>query len=159
MHVAAQYAVSRLGAQARSPTADAVKALKHLICWLHLVKHKGICWGGGGNPSILPPSVDTLKEVLNTRGAPVPRCLYFYADSDLKERSRYMAIAMLNGAPVWARSRVQPSVATDITDSESFAYSVAAVMAEVISEASSTTWATPRPQCRARSSLATTMRP
>ena len=39
---------------------------------------------------------------------------------------------MLNGAPVFARSRLQHSIAVDITDSESFAYSVAGIMAEVI---------------------------
>jgi hypothetical protein len=55
-----------------------------------------------------------------------------YADSDLKERSRYSGVIKPNGGPVWSTSRIQPSVATDITDSESFAYSVVSIVLEVV---------------------------
>jgi hypothetical protein len=68
---------------------------------------------------------------------PVPRRLgrlrwVGYADSDLKERSRYSGVIKPNGGPVWSTSRIQPSVATDITDSESFAYSVVSIVLEVV---------------------------
>ena len=46
--------------------------------------------------------------------------------------SRYCVYAFLNGAPIWGKSKKQASVAMDITDAESYAYSVAAVMAEVL---------------------------
>jgi hypothetical protein len=73
-----------------------------------------------------------MQRVLNTPGAPSPSCLHLYTDSDLQERSRYCVVAMLNGGPIWAKSRLQHSVATDITDAESYAYSIGAVMAEVL---------------------------
>ena len=64
--------------------------------------------------------------------APPPSCLVLYSDSDLKEKSRYCVYALLNGAPIKSISRVQPSVATDITDSEAHGYSIAGILAEVI---------------------------
>ena len=70
--------------------------------------------------------------MLDTPDGGVPKGLFFYSDSDLKSVSRYCVYAFLNGGPIWGKSKKQHSVATDITDAESFAYSVAAIMAEVL---------------------------
>ena len=79
---------------------------------------------------VQPPLAD-MKNMMNTRGGPKPRCLHAFADADLKLQSRYAGFLLLNGACVWDRSRLQPSIAIDITDSESYAYSVVAVIMEV----------------------------
>ena len=70
--------------------------------------------------------------MINTQHSPLPKCLLIYIDADLAVKSRYCVIAFLNGAPIYHQSRLQDSGSSDITDAESFAYSVGAIMAEVI---------------------------
>jgi hypothetical protein len=132
VHMFADYTLSVLCGLAISPCPKAVKAMKHLICWFEVNVDEGITWGGGPTDPLAPPPTDVIIELMSKEGGPKPWCLHAYADSDLTERSRYCAIAKVNGGPVWSKSRIQPSVAVDITDSESFAYSVASIMCEVL---------------------------
>ena len=132
MHFSALYTLSVLQGLAKSPSVEAVKALKHLLCWLYMHRKKGVRYGGGGNTSLVNPPHEEMMKMLDTPDGGVPKALFFFADSDLGEISRYCAYAFLNGAPIWGKSKKQHSIAIDITDAESFAYSVAAVMAEVL---------------------------
>jgi hypothetical protein len=132
VHMFADYTLSVLCGLAISPCPKAVKAMKHLICWFEVNVDEGITWGGGPTDPLTPPPTDVIIELMSKEGGPKPWCLHAYADSDLTERSRYCAVAKVNGGPVWSKSRIQPSVAVDITDSESFAYSVASIMCEVL---------------------------
>ena len=125
-----------LGGAARSPNADAVKAIKYLLCWYLVHAHEGIVYSAegaaAGIAALYPPSYAALVSVLNTVKAPLPKCLFALVDADLQERSRYMVIVFLCGAPIYAQSRLQHSAAYDITDSESFAYSIGSIMADVV---------------------------
>ena len=47
-------------------------------------------------------------------------------------RSRYCILAFLNYGCIYSLSRLQHSIAVDITESEAFGYAIAAVMAEVL---------------------------
>ena len=99
---------------------------------MHRKKGVRYMYGGGGNTSLVNPPHDEMMKMLDTPDGGVPKGLFFFADSDLGAVSRYCAYAFLNGAPIWGKSKKQHSIAVDITDAESFAYSVAAVMAEVL---------------------------
>ena len=134
-HVLAMYTLSVLCGVAKSPSIDAIKALKHLLCWMDYNQDKGIQWGPtdkAGIEALVSPPLDTIERMINTQHGPLPKCLIIFIDADLAVRSRYCVIAFLNGAPIYHQSRLQHSGSSDITDAESFAYSVGAIMAEVI---------------------------
>ena len=80
----------------------------------------------------MPPSVDEIKATLNDPEAELPFCFFIMTDADLALRSRYSVWAFLNRGPILVRARLQHSTAVDITDSESFGFSIGAVNAEVI---------------------------
>ena len=62
----------------------------------------------------------------------MPHSLIFYSDSDLRVMSRYCVIALFNRGCIFVQSRLQHSAAPDITSPEAFAFSIAAIMADVI---------------------------
>jgi hypothetical protein len=130
------YTLSVLCGVAKSPSIDAIKAVKHLLCWFDYNQDKGIQWGPTDTPGIealLSPPIDVIDRMINTQHSPLPKCLLIFIDADLSVRSRYCMIVFLNGrAPIYHQSRLQHSGSSDITDAESFAYSVGAIMAEVI---------------------------
>ena len=72
-----------------------------------------------------------MLKIINTPGTPLPKCLIVFVDADLQERSRYCVVIFFGGAPVWIQSKLQPSSAYDITDAESYAYSIGSIMGEV----------------------------
>ena len=136
VHTASLWALSVLGGAARSPNDDAVKAVKYLLCWFLVHAQEGITFSAEGAPAgiaaLYPPSYAALVAMLNTSKGPLPKCLFVLVDADLQERSRYMVIVFLCGGPIYAQSRLQHSAAYDITDSESFAYSIGSIMADVV---------------------------
>ena len=62
----------------------------------------------------------------------IPPSLILFSDADLQVRSRYCILAFLNYGCIYSLSRLQHSIAVDITESEAFGYAIAAVMAEVL---------------------------
>ena len=62
----------------------------------------------------------------------MPYRLIFFSDSDLRVVSRYCVVALFNRGCIFVQSRLQHSAAPDITSSEAFAFSIAAIMADVI---------------------------
>ena len=132
VHSAGDFTLSVLSGLSSSPSVAAVKAMKHYVCWLETRVERKVTWGGGPPGCLIPPSHDVILHMINTRGGPLPWCLLTMTDSDLQERSRYSAAVFLNGAPVWTRSRIQPSIAVDITDSESYGFSIGGIITEVV---------------------------
>ena len=136
VHVITLWALSVLGGAARSPSTDAVKALKYLLCYFLAHAHEGLMWSAegceAGIKGLLPLPYAAMAKVLNTPGTAMPKCLLVLVDADLQERSRYMVIVFWGGCPIYAQSRLQHSAAYDITDSEAFAYSIGSIMADVV---------------------------
>ena len=62
----------------------------------------------------------------------LPPSLIVFVDADLNVQSRYCVYVFLNHGCVFAASRLQHSVAVDITASEAFGFSIAAIMAEIV---------------------------
>jgi hypothetical protein len=125
-------ALSLLCGLAKSPGPNGVRALKHFICWLYGVRDYGITWGGSGNDSINQPPLREIQLAANQKEPVMPYCLILYSDSDLTILSRYCIVALLNRGCIFSQSRLQHSAAPDITSSEAYAFSVAAIMADVI---------------------------
>ena len=62
----------------------------------------------------------------------MPYSLVFFSDSDLRVVSRYCVVALFNRGCIFVQFRLQHSAAPDVTSSEAFAFSIAAIMADVI---------------------------
>ena len=125
-------ALSVLCGLAKSPGPDGVKALKHYLCWLNTQRHLGITWGGNGNASLVQSPPREIKLACIQEEPSMPYSLIFYSDSDLRVVSRYCGVALFNRGCIFVQSRLQHSAAPDITSSEAFAFSIAAIMADVI---------------------------
>ena len=132
VHDAALFTLSELCGKAKSPSEMCVKEMKHMLCWLYEERFKGRTYGKPGGSSLKAPPIEQIKKELNDPTAPVPFYLHLYIDSDLAAASRWSVVVMLNGAPIMSRTRLQHSIAIDITDAESYAYSVGGVLAELI---------------------------
>ena len=52
VHAAAVVYMSKLCAVSKSPSAMAVKEMKHLLCWFYDNREKGLCFGGKGSTGI-----------------------------------------------------------------------------------------------------------
>jgi hypothetical protein len=126
-----KYYLSMLCSVASGPSDDATKALKQLISWFYHYRHVPIRYGGENVTNLHPPTAEAFLAAFNASTPNVPRCLFVVCDADLLVRSRYAVYAMLNGTCIYSQSRLQPSISIDITASESYAYSVAVVIAEV----------------------------
>jgi hypothetical protein len=124
--------LSVLCSLAKSPGPDGVKALKHYLCWLNTNRHLGITWGGNGNRSVEQSPLRETELSCNQKEPSMPYSLTFFSDSDLRIVSRYCVVALLNCGCIFAQSRLQHSAAPDITASEAYAFSIAAIMADVI---------------------------
>ena len=131
VHVLATYTVSKLGGLARSPSKLAVKEMKHLLCWFYDNRDKGITFGGKDSTGVNALTPKELAQFFLAANPP-PYCLFFLVDSDLKDKSRYSVWLYLNGGPIKVISRMQHSIASDITDSEAFGFGIAAVLCEVV---------------------------
>jgi hypothetical protein len=125
-------ALSVLCGLAKSPGPDGVKALKHYLAWLNSQRHLGITYGGNGNTSVKQSPLRDIELSCNLQEPVLPYSLIIYSDSDLRIVSRYCVVALLNRGCIFVQSRLQHSAAPDITASEAFAFSVAAIMADVI---------------------------
>jgi hypothetical protein len=132
MHPAGAGALSMLCGLAKSPGPDGVKALKHFLCWLNTNSEEGITWGGQGNQSLEQGPLKEIGLAANAKDPIMPYSLLFYSDSDLRVLSRYCVIALFNRGCIFAQSRLQHSAAPDITSSEAYAFSVAAIMCDVV---------------------------
>jgi hypothetical protein len=95
-------------------------------------RSRRITWGGNGNTSLDQPPLREIQLSANQKDPVMPHCLILYSDSDLRIVSRYCIVALLNRGCIFAQSRLQHSAAPDITASEAYAFSVAAIMADVI---------------------------
>ena len=128
VHVLATYTVSKLGGLARSPSKLAVKEMKHLLCWFYENRDKGITFGGKSSTGV---NALTPKDARSSRSSSSPPARRHTASSSLwTPTSRTRAVTLfLNGGPIKVISRMQHSIASDITDSEAYGFGIAAVIA------------------------------
>ena len=85
-----------------------------------------------GAESLDQPPIAEIEVMLQAPKLTLPHSLIVFVDADLHVQSRYCVYVFLNHGCVFGTSRLQHSIAVDITASEAFGFSIAAIMAEII---------------------------
>ena len=126
------YFLSRFGSVAASPPRRAIKGLKQYVCWTYDRREQEHHFGGHGAESLDQPPIAEIEAMLQAPKLTLPHSLIVFVDADLHVQSRYCVYVFLNHGCVFGTSRLQHSIAVDITASEAFGFSIAAIMAEII---------------------------